>query len=106
MKYEVLITKRAEEQLAVAAKWYTNEAPDIAVAWFDGFVNAIISLGHDPKRCSLARENEAFPFVLRQLLYGLGRRKTHRALFVVHDDRVVVHAIRHLAQRDVTVDDI
>jgi hypothetical protein len=41
-----------------------------------------------------------------QLLYGLGKRKTHRALFAVHEQRVVVHAIRHLSQLDVTIDDI
>lgn len=106
MKYEVVLTRRAEDQLSAAAAWYQGEAPQIVDAWFAGFVKAIISLESNPRRCSLARESEAFPFELRQLLYGLGRRKTHRALFVVHQDRVVIHAIRHLSQRDVTIDDL
>lgn len=54
----------------------------------------------------MAHENDAFPFCVRQLVYGLGRTKTHRALFEVRDDRVVIFAIRHLAQADVTPEDL
>lgn len=83
MTFEVVITKRAERQLHDATAWYAKQAPHIVDAWFDGFVNAIVSLGTHPKQQELARENEALPFELRQLLYGFGKRKTHRALFVV-----------------------
>lgn len=106
MTYPVLLTQRAETQLNEAAQWYAQQAQDVADAWFHGFVQAIVSLETNPKLHSLAREDEAFPFELRQLLYGLGKRKTHRALFVVHADRVVVHAVRHLAQDDLTLDDL
>ena len=58
------------------------------------------------ERFPLARENDAFPFCVRQLSYGLGTNKTHRALFEIRDDRVVVYAIRYLAQADVTEEDL
>lgn len=106
MSYEVVVTARAERQLSQAAAWYAEQAPEVADAWFHGFVQAIVSLEDNPKRCGLARENDAFPFDLRQLLYGLGKRATHRAVFAVHPKKVVVHAIRHLAQRDLTLEDI
>lgn len=56
--------------------------------------------------CPLAHESAEFPFELRELHYGSGRRTTHRALFRVVDDCVEVLAIRHHAQRDVSPDDI
>jgi len=84
---------------------YQKEAAQIVDAWFDGFVTAIVSLEANPRRFAVCRESDAFPFELRQLLYGVGKRKTHRALFVVHKNRVVVHAIRHLSQRDLIEND-
>jgi hypothetical protein len=63
------------------------------------------SLEDDPDRCPFARENASIPIEIRQLSYGLSR-KTHRAIFAVRSDRVVVYAIRHLAQRDLLPDDI
>ena len=106
MSLEVVLTRHAEQQLYEATAWYQQEAPQFADAWFNGFVAAIAALEEFPLRCGLAPESESFPFELRQLLYGLGRRYTHRALFVVHPHRVVVHAIRHLSQRELTADDL
>ena len=41
-------------------------------------------------------------FEIREMLFGVGRRKTHRAVFRIRKDRVVVYAIRHLAQDALT----
>jgi hypothetical protein len=54
----------------------------------------------------LARENEVFSFTVRQLLYGLGRKATQRAVVEVRNQEVIVYAIRHLAQQDLTPDEI
>jgi len=43
---------------------------------------------------------------LRQLVFGLGANKTHRAVFEVRDNEVIVHAVRHLAQSDITPESI
>jgi hypothetical protein len=71
-----------------------------------GFEDAIASLERSPDRCPIARENERFPYELRELLYGSGRRKTHRALIRIVGNRVEVMAIRHLAQREFRPDDL
>lgn len=42
---------------------------------------------------------------LRELHYGSGKQKTHRALFRVFGDRIEVLAIRHHAQRNVSPND-
>ena len=104
MTFEVLVTERAEQELNQAADWIARDAPDTAEKWFNGFVEAIVSLSEHPERCGLARENDRFPFDLRQLLYG--RRRNHRALFTIRGNAIVVLSIRHAAQPDVTPDDI
>jgi hypothetical protein len=44
--------------------------------------------------------------VIRELHYGLRSKATHRAVFEILRDEVIVHSVRHLAQRDLTPDDI
>ena len=100
MKYEVVHTDGAASQLDEACAWYVLNASHVANDWYNGFLDALNSLEDNPERFSLARENDAFPIEIRQLLYGAGKKKTHRAVFSIHDNRVVVRSIRHLARRD------
>lgn len=104
MRFDVVVTRRAEQELNEAADWIARDAPDTAERWFNGFVEKIVSLGEHPERCGLARENERFPFELRQLLYG--RRSNYRALFTVRRNVVVVLSIRHAARRDLTTEEL
>ena len=106
MKYEVILTDGAQLQFDEACAWYDQHAPQVANDWYNGFVDALILLEENPEGFSLARENDAFPIVIRQLLYGFRKKKTHRAVFSVHGNRVVIRAIRHLAQRDLQDDDL
>jgi plasmid stabilization system protein ParE len=55
---------------------------------------AIASLAEFPKRCPLAPENSAFPFEVRQLLYGK-KPHTYRILFTIEGQTVYVLHIRH-----------
>jgi plasmid stabilization system protein ParE len=107
MTYEVYVTDKATYQLEAAARWWAqHRSVEQARRWYDGFVAAIRSLAKNPQRFPLARESEAFPIEIRQLVYGLGRKKTHRAVFAIRPDRVVVYAARHLAQDELTPDDL
>ena len=65
-----------------------------------------LGLRDTPDRCGLARENPTFPCSVHELLYGLGSRTTPRALFTIRHDIVFVFSIRHVAQRDVSPDDL
>lgn len=104
MKYEVYITARAERQLKAAADHIASKAPQAALRWYQGFVKSILQIGENPNRFGVIRERQSFPSELRQLLYG--RRRNYRAIFTIRDDRVVVLAIRHAAQDDLTMDDL
>jgi plasmid stabilization system protein ParE len=104
---EVYLTARAESQLRNAARWWANHRSAAqAERWYAGFLEALDSLANAAEEWPLAPENADFPFPLRQLLYGLSSKKTHRALFTVRPDRIVVYSIRHLSQKAVTPDDV
>jgi plasmid stabilization system protein ParE len=108
MTYDVIIPPRVKVQLRVAATWYarTSYSQEIADRWHRGFVAVLGALCNEPNRFGLAQESEHFPYDVREVLYGSGRRKTHRALFRIARARVEVLAIRHVAQRELTPDDL
>jgi plasmid stabilization system protein ParE len=106
MTYTVRLTPQAEADLDRALDWYFQKDPAVAVEWYRGFQQAIMNLSANPHQHGLSRENDLFADELRDLLYGSGRKKTHRAVFRIVEDCVEVVAVRHHAQRDITPDDI
>ncbi len=106
MKREVLLTKTAEVQMNAAADWYAEQNPTVASTWFNGLLASVNSLDDNPLHYALARESEFLPVELRQMLYGSGKKTTHRILFVIREQTIVIYQIRHVAMRDVTADDL
>lgn len=86
--------------------WASQRSLDEANRWIDGFEDAIESLGQNPRIHGIAPENSEFPFEVRQLLFGLGSKPTHRALYTIRPDMIYVLLIRHVSQRPVTIDDL
>jgi hypothetical protein len=72
----------------------TEHAGEAGLRWFLKLDEAIASLAKMPKRCKLAPENTAFPFEVRELLYG---QKPHiyRILFTIEGNVVYVLHLRH-----------
>ncbi|MCH8046459.1 MAG: type II toxin-antitoxin system RelE/ParE family toxin [Planctomycetes bacterium] len=106
MSYLVTLTDRAFEELDDACTWWeTHRSPEQASRWYQGFIDALRSLSENPQRCALASENDLLVFEARQLNYGLGAKPTHRAVFVVRPNQVLVLRIRHLAQQNIIPDD-
>jgi plasmid stabilization system protein ParE len=107
VKYRITILPRAKRQMLDQALWWSeNRSAEQAFDWLEGLEQALASLAKTPERCAVARESDAFDFVVRELHYGLRNKATHRAVFEIRGDEIVVHAVRHLAQRDLTSDDI
>ena len=86
--------------------WSENRSRQQAAEWLEGFQGALRLLAHNPERWTPPAEYDVFPFEALELTYGLGRRKTHRAVFEIRGDEVIVHCIRHLAQQPLTSDDL
>ena len=106
MTYAVKLLPRAKLQLYNSALWWAeNRSTEQAVRWLDGFEAALQLLAHNPERWPLAAECNAVSFEIREMTFGLGRHKTHRAVFEIHQHEVIVYAIRHLAQDVLTSND-
>lgn len=107
MTNRVVFTRRAERELESAAEWWAaHRSPSQAAPWYMGFSEALASLSHNPERYPVAPENGRFLYEIRELHYGLRSRPTHRAIFTIRDDMVLVLTIRHFAQADLTEGDL
>ncbi len=107
MKSPVVLTDRAHADLEAAYSWWAeHRSREQAANWYNKFAEAIESLADQPERYSLSHESSRFPFQIRDLRFGIGKRATHRAVFTIRKDMVLVLAIRHLAQREITPGDV
>jgi hypothetical protein len=105
--YRVILTATARRELYEDAFWWAEHRDSAqAMRWMEGIELAIQSLAIDPHQQPLAPESDQFPFEMRQLLYGLGKRATHRVAFEIRGEEVFIHGVRHLARDDLTIDDL
>jgi plasmid stabilization system protein ParE len=103
----VFITGPAQRDIKAAYDWWKeNRSAEQADRWYAGIHATIKSLGSMPERCSLAPESDLLEQGIRQELFGLGRRATHRIVFAIDSDTVVVLRVRHTSQDALTVDDL
>lgn len=102
--YQILFTERAYRDLDDAYQWIAERAPEAAVRWYHGFIDALLSLKEFPERCQLAPENPRLPGEIRQLLYG--KQHSYRALFTIRGGQVVIQHIRHAARDAAQPDDL
>lgn len=68
--------------------------PGYAERWWNGFVDAVLSLEAMPLRCPKIPERRHFKEELRHLIY-----RRHRIIFSVSGQKVTVVRIYHGAQR-------
>jgi plasmid stabilization system protein ParE len=108
MRYVVRISPTAKRELMTIADWYRLRAgaSEVGDEWYSGFIAALEGLRANPRICSIARESDRAAVRLRELHYGSGKRTTLRAIFEIHGEEVRIHAIRHVAQRDVSPDEL
>jgi toxin ParE1/3/4 len=93
MAYRVEITPEAEADLDACYRYIAADSPGNAVRWWQRCYEVMDRLGLFPDSYSLAPENDAVPFEVRQKLYG-----NYRILFAMQEQRVIVLHIRHAAQ--------
>ncbi|MGD9648005.1 MAG: type II toxin-antitoxin system RelE/ParE family toxin [Pirellulales bacterium] len=107
MSLRVVLSARAKRELLAATQWWAdNRSLEQAERWYAGFLKALQGLRDTAARHPLARESSRFSLELRQINYGVRRQPTHRAVYLVQESDVVVLAIRHLAQRDLTREEV
>lgn len=104
--FDVRFTRQATAAFDAIFDWYKALSHNAARKWIAAVELALDRLEQNPLRYPRAPEDGLFPFQLRQYSFGAGRKRTHRMVFVVRPDAVVVYAIRHLSQDALTVDDL
>jgi len=104
--HRVIISGPAKRDIQADYDWWAeNRSAEQADRWYVGIRDAIASLRNMPERCSPATETELLAQGIRQLLFGLGRRATHRIVFTIDGNTVVVLRVRHTSQDALSVDD-
>ena len=89
MNRKVLLTETAASQLQAATDWYAVQSETVAANWFNGLISRLDAIAVNPDQYSVAEESHHLPVQLRQLLYGSGRRITHRVLFEIRETEVI-----------------
>ena len=103
----VILTGPAKRDIQAAYDWWKqNRSAEQADRWYAGIHAAIQSLRSMPERHSLSAESDLVAQGIRQLLVGLGRRATHRIVFAIDGNTVVVLRVRHTSQDALSRDDL
>jgi plasmid stabilization system protein ParE len=106
MKLPVRFTRTSSRELHRIADWYNDQISGLGEKWLQGIQKTMASLSENPDRFGLAHEVDSFPYELHELYYGVGRRKTHRVLFRMTKEEVVILGIRHTSQQNATPEDL
>lgn len=89
----------AEAELEAAYLWIAERNPEAAAKWYNGLLDAILTLETLPERCPPAPERKVFGREIRQLLHG-NRRYAYRVLFDVTEAGTVrILHVRHSARQ-------
>jgi plasmid stabilization system protein ParE len=107
MNFKVIVMPQAERHIQEDFDWWAeNRSPEQARRWYQACKRAINALSRNPRRRPRWREGLDLSYELREIYFGASRKVTHRAVFLIEEDTVVVLAVRHLAQQDLTLRDL
>jgi plasmid stabilization system protein ParE len=103
----VIVRPQAQAQLREAAEWWADHhSLEQAERWFDEIAVAIERIGDDPRRYPKINEPGGWGIEVREMLFGVGRRPTHRVLFTIRPEMVYVLSVRHVSQAPLGPDDL
>ncbi len=95
MTYEIVVTRRAADNIEAAFNWWAeNRSTEQAARWYNAFADKLADLAANPLRWPESPERPEFPYVIRDFYFGLGKRPTHRAIFTIRGQTIVLLAVR------------
>jgi len=107
MIFEVINTATSEADILRNANWWAeHHSEPQAVVWVNKLRQQFRTLADMPERFSLAPENEQFDYDVRQMLVGLGKRPSYRAIYTIVDRRVIILTVRRGAEAPLRVEDL
>lgn len=97
--YRLRITDQAEEDIRQNLYWWgENRSHEQAERWYDGVYAKIHTLVSTAGRYTPATEPSLRALGLKQASFGIGRRPTHRILYSIEGDEVVIYRVRAFKQ--------
>ena len=107
MSLRLRITASAERDIRRQHQWWADyRSVEQADRWLLGIDKAIAQLPTGPVLHPLADEVALRARGVRQALFGLGSRPSHRILYAVEPQAVVVYRVRSLRQRGVGLSEL
>jgi plasmid stabilization system protein ParE len=107
MPLDVYLASKALADIEHCRAWWAeHRSAEQAERWHVACEQAMDSLPSRATNCSRARESVNSPVELRQLAFGVGRRPTHRLVFAIRPEKIVLYRVTHLAQEDLSIDEI
>ena len=105
--YQVKITEPAMQDIRYSFEWWRdNRSVEQADRSYHGVHKSISSLLKMPERCGHAAEADLLDGDMRQLLFGIGRRPTHRIVFTFSDKVITILRVRHSSQDALNREDL
>lgn len=105
--HHVVISEPANDDIQEAYDWWGMHRSLVqAERWYREILRTMRGLAHNPESYPLADEKDLRPRGVRQLLFGIGRRPTHRILFEHDQQEVRILRVRHVARHTLTPDDL
>lgn len=106
MKYQIRITQSAERDMRQNhAWWFVNRSEEQADRWLVEIDRFIKSLASTADRHRAATESALKSEGVRQANFGLSRL-THRILFKIENNVIVIYRIRAFAQAALSRDEL
>ncbi len=107
MNFEIVIKPKAKWDIRKEESYLTRDRNTRAVPkWQARVIHFRTQLAADLHRYPQAEEADDLGLDLRELSIGKKRGTTHRVLFTIRGNLVVVHRVRQAAQDRLTEDDL
>lgn len=100
---QIHIAEPAKADIEDAFRWWAvHRSAEQAAQWYERIYDAIETLQSMPERCPRVPETGLSRTAIRQLLFGIGARPTHRIVFHFDPDKdtATILRVRHCAQDD------
>ena len=107
MRRHVTITKPAESDVHTNYAWWAeHRSEEQAKRWLVGIYQAMFQLAEDADTYSGATEAKLRQIGIKQVGFGIGSRATHRILYRVQNDEVIVFRVRALRQDAIALENL
>jgi len=107
MSFQLRITGPAERDMRENHRWWSeNRSSEQADRWLIGIDKIIYSLCETAEHHTLATETVLRKAGIRQVSFGLGHKPSHRIIYAINGQNVIIFRVRAFKQQDLDIGDL